>query len=195
MSDVIIETIHPTLNDALGGGFPLRGLVEIYGEEGVGKTATAISLSAQAFVAFLDLDGTFPHQLVDVVGRTDQIVLAQLNDEMTLSELTELIELLMREVEVVVIDPLALLGFFKEESLVPILSRLAQRYHRLVVLVNHANQYNESPSQRTTSFYCKQRVQMSRVEADSEKMKVNFRITKNALHPPFSYGTITIPFN
>ena len=195
MNDAIIETIHPKLNDALGGGFPVRGLVEIYGEEGVGKTATAISLSAQAFVAFLDLDGTFPHQLVDVVGRTDQIVLAQLTDEMTLSELTDLIEPLIREVEVVVIDPLALLGFSKEESLVPILSRLAQRYNRLVVLVNHANQYNESPSQRMTSFYCKQRVQMSRVDADREKMKVDFRITKNALHPPFSYGTITIPFN
>ena len=195
MIDAIIETVHPKLNDALGGGFPAKGLVEIYGEEGVGKTATAISLSAQAAIAFLDLDGTFPHQLVDIVGKSDQVILAQLNHQMTLSELAELIEPLIREVEVVVIDPLALLGTSIEEALVPLLSRLAHRYDRLVVLVNHANHYNESPSQRMTSFYCKQRVQMSRVDADSEKMNVDFRITKNLLHPPFSYGTITIPFN
>ena len=195
MSDASIATIHPALNDALGGGFSATGVVEIYGEEGVGKTATAMSLSEHTPMAFLDLDGTFPHQLVELVGRTDHLVLAQLAPEISMTDLVDMIETLVMELDVIAIDPLALLGSSMEESLVPVLSRLACKHESLIVLVNHANAFNESPSQRMTSFYCKQRVQMLRADANAKQMKVDFRVTKNLLHPPFSYGTLTIPFS
>ena len=93
------------------------------------------------------------------------------------------------------IDPRAILGPSIEEALVPVLSRLACQHESLVLLVNHANAFNESPSQRMTSFYCKQRVQMLKVDANEEQMKVDLRVTKNLIHPPFSYGTLTIPFS
>lgn len=195
MSDATIATIHPALNGSLGGGFTASGVVEIYGEEGVGKTATAISLSTYVPMAFLDLDGTFPHQMVELVGRTDHLVLAQLSPQATLTDLVDMIEPLIAEIDVVAIDPLAILGPSIEESLVPVLSRLACQHESLVLLVNHANAFNESPSQRMTSFYCKQRVQMLKVDANEEQMKVDFRVTKNLIHPPFSYGTLTIPFS
>ena len=195
MKNTFIATIHPELNASLGGGLVSTGLVEIYGDEGVGKTATALSLSAHANVAFIDLDGTFPHQLVDLVGRRDRLALAQLSPDSTADQMIEFVTPLAKELDVVAIDPLGCLGWNVMSELVPLLSRLSCQHQMLIVLVNHANAFHASPSEAVSSFYCKQRIEMSTVDASNEAMRVQFRTTKNLMHPPFAHGTLRIPFD
>ena len=195
MKSPFIATVHSELNASLGGGVVSSGLVEIYGDEGVGKTATAISLSEHADVAFIDMDGTFPHQLVDLVGRRDRLALAQLFPNSTTDELEEFISPLVRELDAVVIDPIGCLPWHVVSELVPILSRLSSQHQMLILLINHANAFQESTSEAVCSFYCKQRIQMSTVDASSEAMRVQFRTTKNLMHPPFAHGTLRIPFD
>ena len=194
MEKSFIPTIHPELNESLGGGLVSIGLVEIYGHEGVGKTATALSLSEHADVAFIDMDGTFPHQLVDLVGRRDRLVLAQLFPTSTADQLTEFIGPLAQGLDAVVVDPVGCLPWHVVSELIPALARLSCQHQMLMVLVNHANASQASPSEAVCSFYCKQRIQMAPVDANSQAMRVQFRITKNLIHPPFAQGTLKIPF-
>ena len=195
MNHTSVATIHEDLNHSIGGGFTSQGLVEIYGDEGAGKTATAISLSHCAEVGYIDLDGTFPHQLQHIVGRSDQLLLAQLTPDASIDSLTEMVQVMSNNLPVVVIDPLGCLEWEKVEALIPILSRISKQDDSLIVLVNHANAYSESPNERITSFYCKQRVQVQKKEANEKGMQVDFRVTKNLLHPPFKYGTLNIQFH
>ena len=194
METTSIATVHEELNHSIGGGFTSQGLVEVYGDEGAGKTAMAISLSNYAEVGYIDLDGTFPHQLVDTVGRSDQLLLAQLNPDVSTEDLIEMVNAMCSNLPVTVIDPIGCLDWTKVDALGPILSRISMQYNRLIVLVNHANMYNESPNDRITSFYCKQPVQFKKIKADKKGMQVDYRVTKNLLHPPFKYGTININF-
>ncbi len=194
MNNTSVATIHEDLNHSIGGGFTSQGLVEIYGDEGAGKTATAISLSHYAEVGYIDLDGTFPHQLEHIVGRSDQLLLCQLTPDVSVENLSEMVEAMCSNLPVVVIDPLGCLEWEKVEALGPILSRMSKQYNCLIVLVNHANAFNESPNERITSFYCKQRVQVQKTEANEKGMQIEFRVTKNLLYPPFKYGTIDIQF-
>ena len=64
-----ITTGFAAINDVLVGGFALGSLCEIYGDEGVGKTSVAVSISKEHSVGFIDMDQSLPAQLVNHSNR------------------------------------------------------------------------------------------------------------------------------
>lgn len=69
-----LSTGIPTLDDAIGGGYPRGRIMEIYGPESSGKTTIALYMAKEAQkkdlrVAFLDLENALdPHFASEVVG-------------------------------------------------------------------------------------------------------------------------------
>jgi hypothetical protein len=82
-----IPTGALTLDIALGiGGLPRGRLVEIYGNEGSGKTTLALNVLAQAqrlggTVAFIDAEHAFPRELAETMGLNLDELLVSDEDE------------------------------------------------------------------------------------------------------------------
>jgi recombination protein RecA len=80
----VIPTGALTLDIALGvGGLPRGRVVEIYGNEGSGKTTLSLSLLAEAqrmggVVAFIDAEHAFPRELAETMGlNLDELLVSQ----------------------------------------------------------------------------------------------------------------------
>jgi recombination protein RecA len=110
-----IPTGALTLDIALGiGGLPRGRIVEIYGNEGSGKTTLALSVLAQAqklggMVAFIDVEHAFPRELAEAMGLDlDELLVSQPD---TGEQALEITDTLLRSgaIDVVVIDSVAAL--------------------------------------------------------------------------------------
>lgn len=80
---VFLQTGWTLLDAALGGGIPAGRVVELYGEEGSGKSTLCYqlvhSIQAQGGVAvYLDVESTFPKELASSMGvDLDRMILVQ----------------------------------------------------------------------------------------------------------------------
>ena len=110
-----IPTGALTLDIALGiGGLPRGRIVEIYGNEGSGKTTLALSVLAQAqrlggMVAFLDAEHAFPRELAETMGLDlDELLVSQPD---TGEQALEIADTLIRSgaIDALVIDSVAAL--------------------------------------------------------------------------------------
>ncbi|MBU0609601.1 MAG: recombinase RecA [Armatimonadetes bacterium] len=111
----IIPTGALTLDIALGvGGLPRGRIVEIYGNEGSGKTTLALSVLAEAqrlggTVAFIDAEHAFPRELAETMGlNLDELLVSQPD---TGEQALEITDTLVRSgaVDCIVIDSVAAL--------------------------------------------------------------------------------------
>jgi len=196
-----ITTGFAAINDVLSGGFALRSLCEIYGDEGVGKTSAAISISKEHSVGFIDMDQSLPAQLVEWLGTSDNLIVSY-PPTGGLPALIELVDILARNVEVVVVDPVGVLDWRDMEKFVPAAAQIASIYNSIVLLVNHCNHQGVPNGDKWTSFYCAQRVEMRQGDVQcnaesgqSESMTVLVRTTKNAHGPNFRESEMSFQFN
>jgi recombination protein RecA len=111
----VIPTGALTLDIALGvGGLPRGRVVEIYGNEGSGKTTLALSVLAEAqklgdTVAFIDAEHAFPRELAETMGlNLDELLVSQPD---TGEQALEITDTLVRSgaVDCIVIDSVAAL--------------------------------------------------------------------------------------
>jgi predicted ATP-dependent serine protease len=195
-----ITTGFEAINDVLGGGLTKGSLCEIYGDEGVGKTSVAISISTNHAVGFIDMDRSLPARLVEWMGDPNNMVVSY-PPEGGLGALIEIVELLAKNVEVVVIDPVGVMEWRDMEQFLPSAAQIASIYNSIVLLINHSNQLGVPNGQQWTSFYCAQRVEMrqgdvqfDRETGQSESMSVLVRTTKNAHGPNFRESEMSFQF-
>lgn len=196
-----ITTGFPEINDVLSGGFVRGSLCEIYGDEGVGKTSVAVSMSKYHSVGFIDMDRSLPANLVQWMGMEDNMLVSY-PPEGGVRTLAELVDLLAKNVEVVVVDPVGVLDWRDMEQFLPTVAKIAALYNGIVVLVNHTNKLGVPNGQQWTSFYCSQRIEMRQGEVQlspdtgrSESMVVAIRSTKNAHGPNFRESEMSFQFN
>jgi recombination protein RecA len=97
------------LNHALGGGYPLGRIIEIYGPESSGKTTLAIHAIAEAqkdglICAFVDAEHAFDKSYAEALGvDTDELLISQPDSgEQALDLVDALID--TEEVSVIVVD-------------------------------------------------------------------------------------------
>ncbi|MEI6504080.1 MAG: recombinase RecA, partial [Armatimonadota bacterium] len=111
----VIPTGALTLDIALGvGGLPRGRIVEIYGNEGSGKTTLSLSILSEAqrlggTVAFIDAEHAFPRELAEAMGlNLDELLVSQPD---TGEQALEITETLVRSgaVDAIVIDSVAAL--------------------------------------------------------------------------------------
>lgn len=111
----VIPTGALTLDIALGvGGLPRGRIVEIYGNEGSGKTTLSLSVLNQAqkmggTVAFIDAEHAFPRELAETMGlNLDELLVSQPD---TGEQALEITDTLVRSgaVDVIVVDSVAAL--------------------------------------------------------------------------------------
>ena len=111
----VIPTGALTLDIALGvGGLPRGRVVEIYGNEGSGKTTLSLSVLAEAqklggTVAFIDAEHAFPRELAETMGlNLDELLVSQPD---TGEQALEITDTLVRSgaVDCIVIDSVAAL--------------------------------------------------------------------------------------
>ena len=111
----VVPTGALTLDIALGvGGLPRGRIVEIYGNEGSGKTTLSLSVLAEAqklggVVAFIDAEHAFPRELAETMGlNLDELLVSQPD---TGEQALEITDTLVRSgaVDVIVIDSVAAL--------------------------------------------------------------------------------------
>jgi hypothetical protein len=170
---MIIPTYDAELNEKLGGG--LTGLVEIYGDEGVGKTGLALSLFTHQEGVFIDMDGTFPYPLVPVGSERNVTVVRPVDP--TAENISAAANAISRQGGICIIDP---------DS-------------GLIVVVNHTYADGSSKGERYTTLYTSQRIEV-REGAQWKKggkaigMKSPYRITKNSLKAPYGEGVLEIQF-
>ena len=196
-----ITTGFAAINDVLVGGFALGSLCEIYGDEGVGKTSVAVSISKEHSVGFIDMDQSLPAQLVEWLGDSENLIVSH-PPAGGLIELIELVDILARNVEVVVVDPVGVLDWRDMEKFVPAAAQTASIYNSIVLLVNHSNRMGVPNGHQWTSFYCAQRIEMRQgavqynpESGQSESMTVLVRTTKNAHGPNFRESEMSFQFN
>ena len=196
-----VTTGFAEVNDVLCGGFVCGGLCEVYGDEGVGKTSVAISISKTHSCGFIDMDHSLPARLVDWIGDQGNMIVSY-PPKGGLPALIELVDILARNVEVVVVDPVGVLDWRDMEKFVPSAAQIASIYNGIVLLVNHSNKMNIPNGQQWTSFYCSQRVEMRQGEVQfnkksgqSESMSVLIRTTKNAYGPNYQESEMSFHFN
>jgi recombination protein RecA len=111
----VIPTGALTLDIALGvGGLPRGRVVEIYGNEGSGKTTLSLSVLAEAqkmggTVAFIDAEHAFPRELAETMGlNLDELLVSQPD---TGEQALEITDTLVRSgaVDAIVVDSVAAL--------------------------------------------------------------------------------------
>jgi recombination protein RecA len=111
----VIPTGALTLDIALGvGGLPRGRIVEIYGNEGSGKTTLALSVLREAqrlggTVAFIDAEHAFPRELAETMGlNLDELLVSQPD---TGEQALEITDTLVRSgaVDAIVVDSVAAL--------------------------------------------------------------------------------------
>jgi len=147
------------------------------------------------------MDRTLPANLVQWMGTEDNMVVSYA-PEGGIRSLVELVDLLAKNVEAVVVDPVGVLDWRDMERLLPSAAKIAALYNSIVVLVNHTNKLGVPNGQQWTSFYCSQRLEMRQGEVhfspetgQSEAMTVAIRTTKNAHGPNFRESEMSFHFN
>jgi hypothetical protein len=192
---MIIPTYDAELNEKLGGG--LTGLVEIYGDEGVGKTGLALSLFTHQEGVFIDMDGTFPYPLVPVGSERNVTVVRPVDP--TAENISAAANAISRQGGICIIDPVGILTAKEIERLMPNLGHPVERDSGLIVVVNHTYADGSSKGERYTTLYTSQRIEV-REGAQWKKggkaigMKSPYRITKNSLKAPYGEGVLEIQF-
>ena len=129
------------LDHALGGGFPLGRIVEIYGPESSGKTTLAIHAIAEAqkeglVCAFVDAEHAFDKTYAEALGvDTDELLISQPDyGEQALDLVDAIID--TQEVSVIVVDststltPKSELEGEMEQSAVGTQARMLSPYSR-----------------------------------------------------------------
>ena len=177
------------VDQILGGGF-LKGYVtEVMGDEGAGKTSLAISaIKACEEVAWFDLDGTFPRYIADEKGVTGKIALIQ-RDTIPLLDAAKGLAPLC---DMIVVDPIAVLGARGVLDMVRELTVIALRFYVAVVIVNHCDLLQRSTGHTSISFYAGQRLEVRMrgefydEETGRRGMETAVRCVKNVAAPPFS---------
>ena len=157
----MIPTPYPELNEILGGGLPDRGLVEIFGIEGSGKTSLCINtaINYDHGGLFFDLDGTLlPWVSPTQIGIVPYHHLLQ--QDLLRDALTNML-LLIGPLVLVILDPIAVLGSKDIRLILPSLIALSAR--TCVVLVNHSYIMEESVGSSGLSYYCCQRLRFDSV--------------------------------
>ncbi|MFQ6098791.1 MAG: recombinase RecA [Armatimonadota bacterium] len=111
----VIPTGALSLDVALGiGGLPRGRIVEIYGQEGSGKTTLALHILAEAqklggTAAFIDAENAFPHEFAQTIGLDlDELLVSQPD---TGEQALEICDMLVRSgaVDVFALDSVAAL--------------------------------------------------------------------------------------
>lgn len=192
---MIVPTYDSGLNKKLGGG--LSGLVEIYGDEGTGKTGLALSLFQHQEGVFVDLDGTFPHHMVPV-GSERNVSLFK-PEKNILKSIIDVAGAVSRYGGIVVIDPVGVLTPTDIGKLVPELGCLGLADGALVVMINHCDAYGKSKGERYTTLYTSQRIELRggvpwKKRGEVIGMKSEYKVTKNNLEPPQCKGSLNILF-
>lgn len=198
----LIETGIFSLDKALGGGFPLGRMVEIYGPESTGKTTLALYIAAAAHakggnVAFIDAEHSLNLKLAKVLGvKTDELLLSQPDSA---EQALEIVEAYARsgDVNVIIVDSVAALVPQAEvdaemgESQMGLQARLMSKFCRkitpvlaksntLLVLLNQVRHkigvFYGNPEVtaggNAIKFYASQRLEVRRGEQYKEKEKI-----------------------
>lgn len=191
-----ISTGLSEVDQVLGGGF-LRGHVaEVMGDEGAGKTSLVLRAAANAGVAlWFDLDGTFPFHVAAEIDWAQNV--CPIIDPDRIPILTKLIcDLpgIMHRCDLIVFDPVAVLGARGIVDLTAALQPLCKRFDCAAVLVNHCDTLNRSTGHSAISFYAGQRLEVRFERALENGMLTAIRCVKNVAAPPFNRCSRTISF-
>ena len=192
----VIPTGALTLDIALGvGGLPRGRIVEIYGNEGSGKTTLSLSILSEAqrlggTVAFIDAEHAFPRELAEAMGlNLDELLVSQPD---TGEQALEITETLVRSgaVDAIVIDSVAALVPAAElqgdmgDSHVGLQARLMSQAMRklggavantrtVVIFINQIREKigvmfgnpETTPGGRALKFWCSVRLELRKSEA------------------------------
>ena len=147
------------------------------------------------------MDHSLSARLVDWIGEQNNMIISY-PPKGGLRTLIELVNILAKNVDVVIVDPVGVLVWQDLEQFIPAAAQTASIYNGIVLLVNHSNQLNIPNGQQWTSFYCSQRVEMRQGEVQvneksgqSESMSVSIRTTKNAYGPNYRESEMSFHFN
>ena len=192
----VIPTGALTLDIALGvGGLPRGRIVEIYGNEGSGKTTLTLSVLAEAqkmggTVAFIDAEHAFPRELAENMGLDlDELLVSQPD---TGEQALEITDTLVRSgaVDAIVVDSVAALVPAAElqgdmgDSHVGLQARLMSQALRklggsvantrtVVIFINQIREKigvmfgnpETTPGGRALKFWCSVRLELRKSEA------------------------------
>jgi recombination protein RecA len=192
----VIPTGALTLDIALGvGGLPRGRIVEIYGNEGSGKTTLCLSILAEAqkmggTVAFIDAEHAFPRELAETMGLDlDELLVSQPD---TGEQALEITDTLVRSgaVDAIVVDSVAALVPAAElqgdmgDSHVGLQARLMSQALRklggsvantstVVIFINQIREKigimfgnpETTPGGRALKFWCSVRLELRKSEA------------------------------
>jgi recombination protein RecA len=192
----VIPTGALTLDIALGvGGLPRGRVVEIYGNEGSGKTTLSLSVLAEAqrqggTVAFIDAEHAFPRELAETMGlNLDELLVSQPD---TGEQALEITDTLIRSgaVDAIAVDSVAALVPAAElqgdmgDSHVGLQARLMSQAlrkiggsisntHTVVIFINQIREKigvmfgnpETTPGGRALKFWSSVRLELRRAEA------------------------------
>jgi len=197
----VLSTGRVEVDGILGGGF-LRGCVaEVYGDEAGGKTSLALQTIAQAKrpSIYFDLDGTFPSFIATERGITERTYV--LPGRRSASDFASaLSEFRPGAVDVVVFDPLAVLGAPGVIDLLPVMVSQARRLQAAMITVNHCDILYQSTGHSILSRYAAQRLEVRFVgtilnEAGAVVgMNTACRCTKSSITPSRGRCTLSTLF-
>ena len=181
-----LPTYSDALNEMMGGGFAKGGIVEIFGDEGAGKTGLVLSLTQLNPLFFFDLDATFPVALADAVADQQKLwvvapPMKTANDFMKALDQIEGIT--------VAFDPVGTLDKNELKELIPLMHYKAVHNDISVIMVNHCNVLGRPNCDDTMGIYATQRLEVRLVNEIKKKinnktrtvgMKIAMRCIKDA---------------
>ena len=189
---MIIPTYSAELNSATGGG--LKGLFEVFGDEGVGKTGICMSLFRHAVGMYIDMDGTFPHHMRHLMGEGNVNLIP--GHSLSPGEVLSIIDTSANAgCDLVVIDPIGVWDDWTISSVIPSMHMASMKTGIAIGIINHCHGQGTSKGNITCSLYCHTRIEMRRSEDSMpDGMVTNFEVKKNIYGPNSMTGQIYIDF-
>jgi recombination protein RecA len=209
------------LDAAIGNGYPLGRIVEIYGPESSGKTTACYHALAEAQkmgknTVFVDAEGTFDPTYFSAIGDLNKLETIQ-NDTAE-SALNIVEDLIVQPDTVIAVDSVAALTPEAEvegeigDAHVGLQARLMSQACRKInrnihesSLLIFTNQIREkigvmygspetTPGGRALRFYASVRLDIRRIEGVEDGNKIKITTKKNKVAPPFREAKLNLLF-
>tara|TARA_R100001463_G_scaffold2261_7_gene9615 strand:+ start:1067 stop:1663 length:597 start_codon:yes stop_codon:yes gene_type:complete len=189
-----IPTYCDGLNRKLGGG--LYGLFEIFGDEGVGKTGVCMSLFKSVSGLYVDMDGTFPHQLNHLLDESKISLINGYAIDINPHDLVEMAETVCSSgIGLMIVDPVGVWDDWTIADLCKKLHPLCIQHSTTIGLINHCHANGNPKGNISSSTYCHTRIEMrSSPEKIPGGMVTEYEIKKNIHGPTMVKGSLVIDF-